>query len=94
MAPFLLTHILHPNFIDIYCLFERRTRVNLRVENEPFYVAGSYKTFIPTGVTLLENLDELHIAWIFTSNEIRRELPKNLFFRAKIDKKISPRGTF
>lgn len=66
----------------IYCLFERRVRVNLKAEGEPFHVAGSYKTFTPTGVTLLENLDELHIAWIFTPDQIRRELPKNISVKA------------
>lgn len=62
----------------IYCLFERRVRLNLKAENEPFHVAGSYKTFTPTGVTLLENLDELHIAWFFTPGQVHRELPKNI----------------
>lgn len=66
----------------VYCLFERRVRLNLKAENEPFHVAGSYKTFTPTGVTLLENLDELHIAWIFTPGQIRRELPKNISAKA------------
>ena len=66
----------------IYCLFERRVRLNLKAEGEPFHVAGSYKTYTPTGVTLLENLDELHIAWIFTPGKIRRELPKNISAKA------------
>lgn len=66
----------------IYCLFERRARLNLKAENEPFLVAGSYKTFTPTGMTLLENLDELHIAWIFTSDQVHRELPKNIDTKA------------
>ena len=56
--------------------------MNLKAENEPFHVAGSYKTFTPTGVTLLENLDDLHIAWVFTSGQIRRELPKNIDAKA------------
>lgn len=34
----------------IYCLFERRIRLTLKAENEPFHVVGSYKTVTPTGV--------------------------------------------
>ena len=67
----------------IYCLFERRARLNLKAENEPFHVAGSYKTFTPSGKTLLENLDEIHIAWVFTPGQIRRELPKNISVKAQ-----------
>jgi hypothetical protein len=67
----------------IYCLFERRARLNLKAEGEPFHVAGSYKTFTPSGKTLLENLDEIHITWIFTPGQIRRELPKNISVKAQ-----------
>lgn len=66
----------------IYCLFERRVRLNLKAEGEPFHVADSYKTYTPTGMTLLENLDELHIAWFFTPGQIQRELPKNISDKA------------
>lgn len=66
----------------VYCLFERRVRLNLKAEDEPFHVADSYKTFTPTGSTLLESLDELHIAWVFTPGQIRRELPKNISAKA------------
>lgn len=66
----------------VYCLFERRVRLNLKKEGQPFHVADSYKTYTPTGVTLLENLDELHIAWVFTPGQIRRELPKNISDKA------------
>jgi hypothetical protein len=66
----------------VYCLFERRVRLNLKAEGQPFHVADSYKTYTPTGVTLLENLDELHIAWVFTPGQIQRELPKNISAKA------------
>jgi transposase len=67
----------------IYCLFERRVRLNLKEEKEPFHVAGSYKTFTPSGRTLLENLDEIHIAWFATPGGMRRELPRNISAKAQ-----------
>lgn len=62
----------------IYCLFERRVRLNLKAEGKPFHVADSYKTFTPSGKTLLENLDNLHIARVFIPGAVRRELPKKI----------------
>ena len=66
----------------IYCLFEQRVRLNLKAEGVPFHVADSYKTFTPSGKTLLENLDNLNIARVFTPGVIRRELPKNICTKA------------
>ena len=62
----------------VYCLFERRVRRNLKADGEPFHVADSYKTFTPSGKTLLENLDHLHIARVFIPGAVRRELPKKI----------------
>lgn len=67
----------------IYCLFERRARLNLKAEGEPFHVADSYRTFTPGGKTLLEGLDDLQIAWIYTPGQVRRELPKNISVKAR-----------
>ncbi|MCL6590257.1 MAG: IS1634 family transposase [Firmicutes bacterium] len=67
----------------VYSLFERKARLSLAAEGKPFHVAGSYRTFTPKAKTLLEYLDDLHIARIAGPNGTYRELPDNVCPKAK-----------
>lgn len=71
-----LSHILLLTLL-LYSLFERRVRRNLKAENVPFHVAGSYRTFTPTGKTVLEPLDEILLVFAVTPAGVQRVLPKN-----------------
>lgn len=62
----------------VYSIFERRVRLGLREEGEPFHVADSYRTFTPTGKTVLEPMDELHIATFFEQGGAVRKIPDNV----------------
>lgn len=62
----------------IYSLFERRIRRGLLAENEPYHVAGSYRTFTPRGETVLEALQNITIARFERPNGVLRQVPTNL----------------
>lgn len=62
----------------LYSLLERRVRQSLLEEQEPFRVAGSYKTYRPSGDTILEALDYMTIGRFHDSNGDRREVPANI----------------
>ena len=62
----------------LYSLLERRVRQGLARENEPLPIAGSYKTFRPSGKTILEFLDYLTIGIFHGPNGSRREIPANI----------------
>lgn len=62
----------------IYSLFERRVRKGLLAENEPYHVAGSYRTYRPRGETLLEELDYFDIVWLHGPNGLVRIIPENV----------------
>ncbi|MGE5549367.1 MAG: IS1634 family transposase [Bacteroidota bacterium] len=67
----------------IYSLFEWSVREGLKRENEPFHVAGSYKTFRPRGETILPELDDLSIFTTQGSEGTLRQLPSNYSRRAE-----------
>lgn len=67
----------------IYSLFERRIRKGLLAENEPYHVSGSYRTFTPRGVTVLEALDGLSIVRIDGPGGVKRQLPGNIREKVK-----------
>lgn len=62
----------------LYSLLERRVRQSLLADKEPFHVAGSYKTFRPSGKTILEELDYITIGVFRDSSGNRREIPANI----------------
>jgi transposase len=62
----------------LYSLLERRVRQSLVAEKEPFHVAGSYKTYRPSGKTILESLDYISIGVFRDSMGGRREIPANI----------------
>jgi len=62
----------------LYSLLERRVRQSLLVDKEPFHVAGSYKTYRPSGKTILEELDYITIGVFRDSSGDRREIPANI----------------
>lgn len=62
----------------LYSLLERRVRQSLLEDKEPFHVAGSYKTYRPSGKTILEALDYITIGVFRDSSGGRREVPANI----------------
>ena len=62
----------------LYSLLERRVRQSLLEDKEPFHVAGSYKTYRPSGKTILEELDYITIGVFRDSSGNRREIPVNI----------------
>jgi hypothetical protein len=62
----------------LYSLLERRVRQSLLADKEPFHVAGSYKTYRPSGKTILEELDYITIGVFRDSNGNHREIPANI----------------
>ena len=62
----------------LYSLLERRVRQSLLADKEPFHVAGSYKTYRPSGKTILEELDYITIGVFRDSSGNRREIPANI----------------
>lgn len=62
----------------LYSLLERRVRQSLLADKEPFHVAGSYKTYRPSGKTILEALDYITIGIFRDSSGYRREIPANI----------------
>ena len=67
----------------IYSLFERRIRRGLLAENEPYQVAGSYRTFTPRGETVMEVLKNITIARFERPNGVLRQVPANLRDKTK-----------
>lgn len=67
----------------VYSLFQLRMRRKLKIENEPFNVAGSYKTFTPKAKTVLEYLRSFCILRLHTPQGIQRQLPKNILPNAR-----------
>jgi transposase len=62
----------------LYSLLERRVRQSLLADKEPFHVAGSDKTYRPSGKTILEELDYITIGVFRDSSGNRREIPANI----------------
>ena len=62
----------------LYSLLERRVRQSLLAAKEPFHVAGSYKTYRPSGKTILEALDYITIGVFHDPGGGRREIPANI----------------
>ena len=67
-----------PLALLLYSLLERRVRQSLLADKEPFHVAGSYKTYRPSGKTILEELDYITIGVFRDSSGNRREIPANI----------------
>ena len=62
----------------LYSLLERRVRQSLLADKEPFHVAGSYKTYRPSGKTILEELDYITVGVFHDFSGNRREIPANI----------------
>ena len=67
----------------VYSLFEWSIREGLKRENEPFHVAGSYRTFRPRGETVLPELDDIAIVTLRSPEGTIRQLPSNYSRRAE-----------
>ena len=61
----------------VYSLFEWSVREGLKRENEPYHVAGSYRTFRPRGDTVLPELEDVAIYTVRGPEGVIRKLPAN-----------------